>query len=97
MIATRYLDRDRDEVVQFLQRGDREPPFWRENATIGHSESWMTEDEAMEIHDLIEQIQRRHRRRQDLSQPPQTRRVRTAFIMIPIDDPDAAKTRDDAS
>ena len=88
MIATRYLDRDRDEVVQFLHRGTRESPFWRENATIGHSEGWLTDDEAVEIHDLIEQIQLRHRSHQGEHQPPGTRRVRTTFVMIPIDEPD---------
>ena len=89
MIATRYLDRDRDEVVQFLQRGNRESTFWRANATIGHSEGWMTEDEAMEIHDLIEHIQLAHRRHHGEVRPAGTRRVRTTFIMIPIDEPEA--------
>ena len=91
MIAARYLDVTRDKALEFLQHSSRETKFWQENATISHAETWMTEEEARELNVMSHQLVERFRSAGRDGRPPNTRRVRTTFVMVPIDEPPGAQ------
>jgi hypothetical protein len=92
MIAARYLDVTREKAIAFLQHSSRETKFWQENATISHSESWMTEDQAHELNKMSRQMMEGFRSARRGGRPANSRRVRTTFVMVPIDEPPAAGT-----
>jgi DNA-binding transcriptional ArsR family regulator len=89
MIAARSFDLTRDKTLRFLQRSPRESQFWRDNATISHSETWMTEAEVAELNRTIFEIAERLRldRRTSRRHPDGARLVQASFVVIPVDEP----------
>jgi DNA-binding transcriptional ArsR family regulator len=86
-IATHYLDESRSQLANWLANQSRESEFWREHSVMAYRETWLTEDEAVELGRLAEtMIDEEHRALSE--RPPGARRVRLTFMMFPIDEPD---------
>jgi DNA-binding transcriptional ArsR family regulator len=88
-IASHYLDETRSQMSGFLTNQARETEFWREKAIMSYSETWLTEEQAVEIGKLAGELFDRRGSRED-TRPPGARRVRMTFLMFPIDTPDDA-------
>jgi len=90
-IAAHYLDQTRSQLTQWLERQQGESAFWRENSVLAYRETWLTEEQALDVRRIADSLVTKdevsQRARND--RPPGARRVRMAFLMFPIDEPDA--------
>jgi len=92
-IASHYFDQTRTQLAHWLDRQHRESTFWREAAVMAYRETWLTEEQAIEVRraaDALLQEDTPRARGRD-PRPPGARRVRLSFIMFPIDDPEDAQ------
>lgn len=92
-IATHYLDQTRAQLVRWLEGQRTEPEFWRENAIVAFRQTWLTEDQVVELRRIADTLADENAARGG-DPPPGARRVRLAFLMFPIDstDPSAGES-----
>lgn len=83
-IATHYFDQVRAQLVRWLERQHDEPEFWRENAIVAYRETWLTEEQALELRRVADTLLGEHAGSRE--KPAEgARRVRLAFMLIPVD------------
>ncbi len=89
-IASHYFDQTRTQLARWLDRQHDESKFWRDSAVMAYRETWLTEEQAIEVRraaDEMLQTDKPKPRGRD-ARPPGARRVRMAFLMFPVDDPE---------
>jgi DNA-binding transcriptional ArsR family regulator len=88
-IATHYFDQTRGQLVRWLDGQHAEPPFWRDNAIMAYRETWLTEEQAVELRRMADDLLHDDDAPPRDQPPPGARRVRVSFLMFPIDGPGA--------
>jgi DNA-binding transcriptional ArsR family regulator len=83
-IATHYFDQTRKQLVRWLEAQHTEPEFWRDNAIMAYRETWLTEDQALDLRRMADELLAGDAASRD-NPPAGARRVRVAFLMFPID------------
>lgn len=82
------LDADRDAVVAFLDRHDREPAPWRDAMSLDRSAVWLTPHECEQLRaSITARVERVRRRHPDLPRPPTCRRVHVSWLLVPLPEP----------
>jgi DNA-binding MarR family transcriptional regulator len=92
ILITRLLDRQRDEVLQWMNRPDRRNGGgrdWDDVMAIMHSSAWLTTEQARELGTTVEELLKRYAEAPSDTHPPGTRKVRLAYALIPLADVDA--------
>jgi DNA-binding transcriptional ArsR family regulator len=85
-IAMHYLDETRSQLSRWLGNQQHEADFWRENAVLAYRETWLTEEQAVEMARIAARMVEERKPYQD-ERPPGARRVRVTFLMFPVDEP----------
>lgn len=90
-IAAHYLDQTRSQLTQWLERQQGESAFWRENSVLAYRETWLTEEQALDVRRIADQLVAKDElsQRGRTERPRGARRVRLSFLMFPIDEPEA--------
>ncbi|HEY8301846.1 MAG TPA: helix-turn-helix domain-containing protein [Jatrophihabitans sp.] len=83
-IATHYFDQTRVQLARWLDQQAGEPEFWRENSVLSYRETWLTEEQVLEVRRIADTLADQGGAPRD-NPPPGARRVRMAFMLFPID------------
>ena len=81
------LNRERQAVFRFLDRGRREPKVWRDAVNLRSHACWLTAAEVSEVTAVVEAaIADKRMARAKGDAPPGARRVRISLLTVPDDD-----------
>lgn len=92
-IASHYLDQTRSQLTNWLEHQQGETDFWRENSVLAYRETWLTEQQALDVRRIADALVSKDEtsQRAGAERPPGARRVRLSFLMFPIDEPAAVR------
>lgn len=94
MLVARLLDRQRAETLSWISHQDGPSSAWYGTVTISSGAYWLTREEAKQLSQSITALVAGfERRRSAVDLPPEARRVRVSYTVVPIRedsaDPDA--------
>lgn len=87
MLVATMLDRVTSETLAWVTTPD---PDWYDSVAISSGSSWLTADEARQLAEAVAEVVARFQRRSGTEAPPDARRVRVAYTVVPIGEDGAA-------
>lgn len=86
LLGEALLDSERRTMRAFAARREREPKAWVRAAEVEQASVWLTVEEAQELTDLVAAFLEKSRGDRS-ERPPDSRRVRISYKLIPLDEP----------
>ena len=82
-LVARILDRQRADVLRFLNRQADETPQWREALTVSTSTYWLTAAEAMALEKVITSVVDEYQDRTESDRPEDSRAMQIGVVIVP--------------